>query len=276
MGLNSLLTFAPMKVALVTGASSGVGEALAPRLAAAGYRVYGMSRRTVDLDGVIALPADISDAAATKKAVEKLLAETVGRLDVVAHCAGIGGGGPVEQMPLDKARQIMDTNFWGSYHLCQACIPALLKADAGKLLLVGSIAGFMGIPFRSVYCASKAALVSLTDALRLEVANSNLQVTCVCPGDMATNSIATQFRMKPAEVQELYRKAYQAADDGMANNVDHGMSADYVAGRMQKMLDKRSLKPRYIIGPPVQRASTIAKRLLPARLWERVLKSYYS
>ncbi|MEM7575127.1 MAG: SDR family oxidoreductase [Bacteroidota bacterium] len=265
-----------MKVALVTGASSGVGEALAPRLAKAGYQVYGMSRRRVDLPGVIALPADISDQDAVNAVISKLLEETAGRLDVVAHCAGIGGGGPVEQMPLDKARQIMDTNFWGSYHLCQACLPALRKAPAGKLLLVGSIGGFMGIPFRSVYCASKAALITLTDSLRLEVIHSPLQVSCICPGDMATNSIATQFRMKPAEVHDLYRKAYQAADDGMANNVDHGMPAEVVAKRMQQLLGKRKLKPRYIIGPPVQRASTVAKRLLPARWWEKVLKSYYS
>ncbi|MEM6397759.1 MAG: SDR family NAD(P)-dependent oxidoreductase [Bacteroidota bacterium] len=265
-----------MKVALVTGASSGVGEALAPRLAKSGYRVYGMSRCRVDLPGVEALPADVSDPKALQIAIGQLLDQTDGRLDAVVHCAGIGGAGPVEQMPLDRAHRIMDTNFWGSYHICQSCLPSLLDAKAGKLLLVGSIAGFMGIPFRSVYCASKAGLIALTDALRLETAESNLEVSCVCPGDISTNSIATQYRMPVEEVHDRYRLAYKAADQGMADNVDHGMSADFVAQKLEQLLNQSNLKPRYVVGPPLQRASTIARRILPGRIWERVLKSYYS
>ncbi|MEM8583256.1 MAG: SDR family NAD(P)-dependent oxidoreductase [Bacteroidota bacterium] len=265
-----------MKVALVTGASSGVGEALSPMLARSGYRVFGMSRRRVDIPGVEPLPADVSKPDTVKEAISTLLSETGGHLDCVVHCAGIGGAGPVEQMPLDRANTIMDTNFWGSYHICQACLPALLEAPAGRLLLVGSIAGFMGIPFRSVYCASKAGLIALTDSLRLETSKSSLQISCVCPGDIATNSIATQFRMPVKEVKERYRSAYEAADSGMAENVDHGMSAEYVAEQLQIILNKNSLKPRYVVGPPLQRASTIARRILPGKLWERVLKSYYS
>lgn len=265
-----------MKVALVTGASSGVGEALAPRLAKSGYRVFGMSRRTVNLPGVEALPADVSDPVALRSAIDNLLAKTNGQLDCVIHCAGIGGAGPVEQMPLDRANRIMDTNFWGSYHICQSCLPSLLEAKSGKLLLVGSIAGFMGIPFRSVYCASKAGLVALTDSLRLETSGSRLEISCVCPGDIATNSIATQYRMPVSEVHERYRPAYQAADQGMADNVDHGMPADHVAKKLEQLLTKTNLKPRYVVGAPLQRASTIARRILPGRLWERVLKSYYS
>ncbi|MEO0625824.1 MAG: SDR family NAD(P)-dependent oxidoreductase [Bacteroidota bacterium] len=265
-----------MKIALVTGASSGVGEALGPMLAKEGYRVFGMSRRTVDLPGVEALPADVSQADAVQDAVQKLLSKTGNRLDCVIHCAGIGGAGPVEQMPLDRANAIMNTNFWGSYHICQACLPALLEAPAGRLILVGSIAGFMGIPFRSVYCASKASLIALTDSLRLETSGHSLQISCVCPGDISTNSIATQYRMPVEDVHERYRKTYQAADDGMADNVDHGMSAEFVAAKIQAIIKKSSLKPRYVVGPALQRASTIARRILPGRMWENVLKSYYS
>ena len=99
-----------LEVVLVTGASSGVGEALAPMLAERGYKVYGMSRREVHLPGVTALPADVSDAEAVEGAVQRLIEES-GRLDIVMHCAGIGGAGPVEQMPTDRAHRIMETNF---------------------------------------------------------------------------------------------------------------------------------------------------------------------
>ena len=263
-----------LPVAIVTGASSGVGEALAPLMARNGYRVFGMSRRSVDLPGVEALPADVGDADALKTAVDQVITQT-GRLDVVMHCAGIGGGGPVEHMPLDRAKQIMDTNFWGSFHLAQVTLPHLLQSPKGRLLVVGSIGGFMGIPFRSVYCASKGALFNLVESLRLEVTGTDLQVSCICPGDMATNSIATQYRMGYDEVHERYRSRYQAADEGMADHVENGMSALSVAEKMLAIAERSSLQPQYIIGPAVQKISPLATRLLPGRWWERLLGSYY-
>lgn len=262
-------------VALVTGASSGVGEALAPLLAQRGYKVYGMSRREVDLPGVIALPADVSDAAALAVAIARLMEES-GRLDAVLHCAGIGGAGPVEQMPTEQARRIIDTNFWGSWNLCQATLPHLRQSERGRLLLVGSIAGFMGIPFRAAYCASKAALKAMTDSLRMEVQGSDVQVALVAPGDIATNSIATQYRQPVFDLDPLYQGRYKKFDDGMAANVAHGMSAADVAEQMYQIMEKEELKPYYVIGEFVQKASVKASRWLPGRLWEKVLGKYYS
>lgn len=261
-------------VALVTGASSGVGEALAPLLAARGWTVYGMSRRSVTLPGVTALPADIGDGAAVAAAVTRIREES-GHLDAVLHCAGIGGAGAVENMPVERARAIMDTNFWGSWNLCQATLPLLRESPRGRLLLVSSIAGHMGIPFRSVYCGSKAAVIALSDSLRLEVKGSALQVSCVSPGDIATNSIATQYRQPVDTLAPLYRARYQKADEAMAGNVDHGMTASRVATEMVKIMDKDELAPHYVIGEPVQRISTLARRLLPGRAWEWVLGRYY-
>ncbi|WP_116107774.1 SDR family oxidoreductase [Lewinella sp. IMCC34191] len=261
-------------VALVTGASSGLGEALAPLLARHDWRVYGMSRRTVDLPGVTPLPADISDETSLQEAMGELVA-VEGRLDAVIHCAGIGGAGPVEDMPTPRARRIMETNFWGSWNLCQATLPYLRESPRGRLLLVSSIAGHMGIPFRSVYCASKAGVIALSDSLRLELQGSNVQVACISPGDIATNSIATQYRQPAAEVNSLYRERYRRADDAMAGNVDHGMTADYVAEQIFKILGKDQLSPQYVIGEPIQKISTLAHRLLPGRAWEWVLGRYY-
>lgn len=261
-------------VALVTGASSGVGEALAPLLASRNWRVYGLSRRSVSLPGVTPLPADISDAQALTRAVDQLIA-TEGRLDAVIHCAGVGGAGAVETMDEQRARVIMDTNFWGSWNVCQATLPHLRNSPRGRLLLVSSIAGHMGIPFRSIYCASKAAVIALSGSLRLEVKGSNVQVSCVSPGDIATNSIATQYRQPPEELPELYRERYRKADDAMAENVEHGMQAEYVAGKMLAVLDKDDLAPHYLIGEPLQKASTLARRFFPARLWETILAKYY-
>lgn len=261
-------------VVLVTGASSGVGEALAPMMAQQGYTVFGMSRRTVNLEGVSALPADLSQPPSLTAAIDKLIEQT-GRLDIVMHCAGIGGAGPVEHMPLSEAKKIMDTNFWGTFALAQATLPHLLRSPSGRLLIVGSIGGFMGIPFRSVYCASKGALLNFTESLRLEVEGTDLQVSCICPGDMATNSIATQYRTPYDTVNERYRRRYEAADQGMADHVEEGMPAAKVAAKMIEISQKSSLSPQYIIGEPIQKVSPIAKRFLPGFLWEKLLGSYY-
>ncbi|PHI18243.1 hypothetical protein CEQ90_18835 [Lewinellaceae bacterium SD302] len=261
-------------VALVTGASSGLGEALAPLLAQKGYKVYGMSRREVALPGVTSLSCDVADKVAVEAAIRELTLQS-GRLDLVMHCAGIGGGGPVEHMPLERARKIMDVNFWGTYMLCQECLPHLIAAPKGRLLIVGSIGGFMGIPFRAAYCASKGALQNLVESLRLETADTNLQVSLVTPGDMATNSFATQYRVPHEEVHERYRRRYVSADNGMRDHVGDGMAAGEVAQKMIDIAEKKSLNPQYIIGEFTQKISPIARRILPGKWWEKLLGSYY-
>jgi NAD(P)-dependent dehydrogenase (short-subunit alcohol dehydrogenase family) len=178
-------------------------------------------------------------------------------------------------MPTARARHIMETNFWGSWNLCQATLPHLRRAPRGRILLVSSIAGHMGIPFRSAYCASKAALIALSDSLRLELKGSKVAVSCVSPGDIATNSVATQYRQPPDELPELYRGRYRKADEGMATNVAHGMPAVRVANEMLDILAAPSPAPHYTIGEPVQRLSLVAHRLLPARWWENLLNRYY-
>lgn len=110
----------------------------------------------------------------------------------------------------------------------------------------------------------------------MEVKGSNLQVAMVAPGDIATNSIATQYRQPVEDLDPLYRARYKKADDGMAANVDHGMEASYVAEEMYKILERDELKPYYVVGELVQRASVKASRLLPGWLWEKVLGKYYS
>jgi NAD(P)-dependent dehydrogenase (short-subunit alcohol dehydrogenase family) len=262
------------QVALVTGASAGVGAATAKLLAERGWTVYGLSRRGTTPAGTTGLSADVTQPETLHKAVQRILTEQ-GHLDVVLHCAGIGGAGPVEQMPEAEARRIVDTNFWGAFHVNRAVLPHLRKRDRAYLIHVSSIAGLMGIPFRSMYSASKAALEAMTESLRLEVRNTGIRVCTLCPGDIATDIIAAQYRMPYEEVDPTYRAAYTAADSGMADNVEHGMPASAVAEYLYGLLQKDNLKVRYILGEPIQKISTYAKRLLPGRVYERILAGYY-
>lgn len=262
------------KTAIVTGVSSGLGEALAPLLAQKGFHVYGFSRRKVELTGVQSLSVDVTNEVAMQAAIDHILSKHQ-YIDWVIHCAGIGGGGPVEHMPIEKAKRIMDTNFWGTYTLCQYTLPHLLAAPAGRLLIVGSIGGYMGIPFRAAYCASKGALLNLVESLRLETQGSSLQISLVAPGDIATNSFATQYRVPHNEVHPRYRARYEAADNGMRDHVQDGMTATSLATKMITIANKNKLAPQYIIGEFTQKISPIAKRILPGKWWEKLLGSYY-
>jgi NAD(P)-dependent dehydrogenase (short-subunit alcohol dehydrogenase family) len=220
------------------------------------------------------LSGDVTQPATLVKAVEQIIAEQ-GHLNAVLHCAGIGGAGPVEQMPEAEARRIIDTNFWGAFYVNRATLPYLRKQDKAHLIHVSSIAGLMGIPFRSIYSASKAALEVMTESLRLELRNTGVRVCTICPGDIATDITAAQYRMPYADVDPVYRAAYTAADSGMANNVEHGMPPETVAEYLYELLQKDDLKVRYILGGLVQKASTYAKRVLPGRLYEKILAGYY-
>lgn len=262
------------KVALVTGASAGVGAATASLLAERGWTVYGISRRGTAPAGATGISADVTQPETLVRAVERIIAEQ-GRIDAVLHCAGIGGAGPVEEIPLAEARRIVDTNFWGAFHVNRATLPYLRRRERAHLIHVSSIAGLMGIPFRSMYSASKAALEAMTESLRLELRPTGVRVCTVCPGDIATDIIAAQYRMPYEDVDPVYRAAYTAADSGMAENVDHGMPPAAVAEYLHALLQKDEVKVRYILGGLVQKASTYAKRMLPGRVYERILAGYY-
>ena len=211
------------KVVLVTGASPGVGGATATLLAQHGWTVYGLSRRGTAPEGTTGLSADVTQPETLHQAVQRILTEQ-GHLDAVLHCAGIGGAGPVEQIPLVEAQRIVDTNFWGAFHVNRAVLPHLRQRE---------------------------------------------------PGDIATDIIAAQYRMPYEEVDPTYRAAYTAADSGMAENVEHGMPPSAVAEFLYDLLQKDSLKIRYVLGEPIQKVSTYAKRLLPGRWYERILAGYY-
>lgn len=261
-------------VALITGASSGIGQAVSEQLLKLGYIVYGLSRSGRAPAGVTALTADIGKAETVQQAVSDLIQQS-GRLDVVINAAGIGGAGPVEAIPVAEARKVIETNFFGALNVAQATLPHLRRRERAHLIMVSSIAGLMGIPYRGIYSASKAAVEMLVESIRLEVRASGVRVFSVLPGDTATPIIGHQYRMPYEQVDSFYRESYREADQAMVDHVQEGMSPDFVAGEIIKLLQNDRPAVRYPIGALVQKASTLAKRLLPSRVYERILAGYY-
>jgi NADP-dependent 3-hydroxy acid dehydrogenase YdfG len=200
------------KVALVTGASRGIGAAVARRLAAEGVRLGLASRSGDDLgiEGAVARPCDVRDAGQ----VEEIVSATVdafGRLDIVIPNAGVGAYGPFLELAPDYLEEMIDVNVKGTLYAVRAALPHLLRSGEADIVTLASEAGRRGLPLEAVYCSSKFAQVGFTRALDHELRERGIRCTNVCPG-----GVATDFALEPG------RGRTQDALAGM-------MSADDVA-----------------------------------------------
>ena len=175
------------KVALVTGASGGIGAAVARSLADRDVRLGLASRSGADLglEGVVAQPCDVRDPAAIRALADEV-AERFGGLDVVVANAGVGSYGPFLDLPQDEMEEIVDVNVKGTLYTLRAALPHLLRSEGADVVTIASEAGRRGLPFEAVYCASKFAQVGLTRALDHELRPQGVRCTNVCPGGVAT------------------------------------------------------------------------------------------
>ena len=202
------------RVALVTGASRGIGAAVARTLAAARCRL-GLGSRSGDdlgIEGAVARRADVRDPAA----LEALAAETAerfGGIDILVVNAGVGAYGPFLDLPADQLEEMIDVNVKGALYAVRAVLPWLLRSDAADLVTIASEAGRRGLPNEAVYCASKFAQVGLTRALDHELRERGVRCTNVCPGGVATDFAMGRGRtpdmpqlagmMRPGDVAEM-------------------------------------------------------------------------
>ncbi|WP_439130934.1 SDR family oxidoreductase [Polaribacter sp.] len=263
------------KTVLVTGASSGIGKAIATFLQQKGYQVYGTSRNPKNPKNysfeLIAL--DVLNVDTIKSAVESII-QKEGRLDVLVNNAGMGITGPLEDTPTDEMRAVFNTNFFGAIDVMKAVLPQMRKQKSGIIINVTSIAGYMGLPFRGVYSASKGALELITEALSMEVKNLGIDVTNIAPGDFATNIAAGRYHT-PVLENSAYREKYQENLDLMDAHVDQGMPPLEMAKAVYKIINTKQPKLHYKVGDFMQKFSIILKRILPDRIYEKLLMNHY-
>src|ERR671918_589666 len=176
------------KVALVTGASRGIGAAVARALAAQGARLGLASRSGDDLgiDGAVAAPCDVRRPAELE-ALAAATADRHGGIDILVANAGVGAYGPFLELPPDQLEEMIDVNVKGTLYAVRATLPYLLESDGGDIVTVASEAGRRGLPLEAVYCASKFAQVGFTRALDHELREQGVRCTNVCPGGVATD-----------------------------------------------------------------------------------------
>jgi NADP-dependent 3-hydroxy acid dehydrogenase YdfG len=184
------------KVALVTGASSGIGEGTALALAAAGATVAVAARRADRLEGLVrkieaaggkalAIAGDMTVEADAIRAVEETVAK-LGRVDILINSAGVMQAGGIENADLDEYRRVFDINLFATLYTCRAAVPHMLKQGGGDIVTISSLAGRKGGPQTNAYSASKHAVNSMTDAMRQELGDRNIRVCTLMPGATST------------------------------------------------------------------------------------------
>ncbi len=273
-----------VRVALITGCSTGIGRATALRLDASGWSVYAGVRRQEDADSLAAagserltpLIIDVTDPGSIAAAAERVEAESAAGLGALVNNAGVAYTGPLEFVPLDELRNQLEVNVTGHVAITQALIPALRRAR-GRIVNITSIGGIVATPFFGPYNASKYALEAISDCLRVELRPWGIETIAIEPGSISTEIWSsgleqfdrTEERM-PAEARTLYGKAIKGLRRAAQQTGERGIPADHAAAVIEKALVVSRPRARYLIGRDARVMATLS-RVLPDRLWDRAI-----
>lgn len=261
------------RVALVTGASAGIGKAIARRLLADGWTVYGAARRVERMEdlraeGARILHLDVADEASRVAAVDRLL-NAEGRIDALVNDAGYGVYGALEDVPAEEARRQFEVNVFGLMRLTQLVLPTMRAARAGTIVNVSSVGGRLWLPMAGWYYASKHALEALSDVLRVEVRPFGVRVVVVQPG-----AIRTEFQQTSSRHLERSAKGSPYLDPfaeviRALQTHEKPAAPEVVADAVSRALRARSPRRRYV-APWGATGLLVLRWLLPEWAWERL------
>jgi len=259
---------------LVTGGTSGIGEAVVSTLLARGFVVCAASRRAENrqiASNHCTLTLDVTQDESVEQAVTQAL-QSMGGIDVLVHCAGFGLAGAAEDTPVCDAQAQMDTNFFGVVRVNRAVLPHMRGQGSGLVLGIGSVAGLIPIPFQAHYSASKSALDLYMQALRMEIAAYGISCGMILPGDLHTGF--TQARKFSLPQSSPYQAACDSAVSVMQRDELRGPPPDCVARLVLRACLAGKTPPRRIV-PGKYRLMNLAFAALPRKLALGVVAKMY-
>jgi short-subunit dehydrogenase len=264
----------PQPVALITGASSGIGRASAVAFAKAGYRVFGTSRKpmTAPANGITMLVADVTDDASVRALIAEVMAASE-RIDLLINNAGYALSGAAEENSIGQVQALFETNFHGVVRVTNSVLPIMRARGAGRILNVGSVLGLIPGPFGAYYAASKHAIEGYSESLDHEVRPFGIRVAVIEPWATKTSIEANSpqgDRPVPAYAQTIAR--YQTAFDAA---MAAGDTAEDVAATILAAAQDRSPRLRYPSGKAARQTS-FARRFLPRALFDRTLRKQFN
>ena len=267
------------KVALVTGASSGIGEATAKLLAESGYTVYGAARRIGKMEGLMrfgigVIAMDVSNDASMVNAVNQIVGKE-GKIDILVNNAGFGSFGAIEDVSMEQARYQMEVNVVGLARLCQLVLPHMRRLRSGKIVNITSIGGKMATPMGGWYHASKFAVEGLSDSLRLEVKQFGIDVIIIEPGGVKTEwtDIAVDNAKKTSSTTAYSAMAGKVAN--MQAGAQNYAEPIEIARVIKEAIEAKKPKARYVKGS-FAGAILFAKRWLSDRSFDKMMLRNYN
>lgn len=263
------------KVVLITGGSSGIGKSIGEFLHQKGFIVYGTSRNPEKITNSIfpLVALDVRDKQSIVNCISEVIQKS-GRLDIVINNAGVGITGPIEEIPTEEIRNNFETNLFGPIEVMKVVLPQMREQKSGLIINITSIAGYMGLPYRGIYSASKGALELITEALRMEVKSFGIQITNVAPGDFATNIAAGRYHA-PVLKGSAYEVPYGNTLKEMDSHVDSGSNPNEMAEAIFAIIKTDKPKVHYKVGAFLQKFSIVLKRILPDTMYEKILMNHY-
>lgn len=269
------------KFVLITGCSTGIGLHLAQTLKESGYQVFASTRKQADVEkltqlGLRCLQLDVANSASIKAAVEKLLAETDGKLYALINNAGFGQAGAVEDLKREVLREQFETNLFGIVELTNSVLPIMHQQGHGRIIQISSVLGFVAMPFRGAYIASKFALEGISDTLRLELQDTDIHVTLIEPGP-----ITSQFRQNSLELfkrnidseKSRFREKYHSTISRLETEgpaVPFTLGPEAVTKKVLHALQSAKPKPRYYVTFPTYLFAYL-KIILPTKALDKLL-----
>lgn len=260
------------KIAVVTGANSGIGKETAIALCKNGCTVYDLSRRNIPVLNIKHIRTDVTNEDEVLSAINQIVSEN-GRIDIVVNCAGFGISGAVEFTDIKDAKSQFDVNFFGTVNVNKSVIPVMRKNGGGRIVNISSVAAAAHIPFQTFYSATKAATESYTCALANEVKSFGISVTAVAPGDICTEF--TSARKKSFEGDDIYNGRISRSVEGMEKDEQKGMSAETAGKYIAKIALKNKVKPVYTIGIGYKILSVLCK-IFPCGIRNHIVGTLYA
>ena len=272
-------------VVLITGASSGIGKAIAEALMKNGLKVYGTSRKPGGNAGqsdpnasqnggfLKMVQLDVCSEESVKKAVDEVIAQE-GRIDILINNAGFGLAGAVEDTSPEEAYKQLNTNFLGALRMYRAVLPVMRKQKKGLIINISSVMGFISIPYQSMYSASKYALESMSEVLRMEVKPFGIKVVLIEPGDIHTGLTENREFVAACKNNSVYKEQCDKAIDSMAKSEMNGPPPTIVVKDIFRILKKRNPPIRVVVGFSYKLVAFL-KRILPSRWVEFIVTKLY-
>jgi len=230
---------------IITGASKGIGHALAKELIAGGRIVYSFSRTAPSDPQIRHIRCDVSDRQSIENAFREFF-ENETKIDILVNNAGIGISGAAEYAKEEDMKEIFDINFHGAVFCSQQVIPKMREQKEGKIIFISSAAAIFSFPLQSFYTATKSALTSFSESLRMELRPFNVQVGSVILCDTRTDF--TNNRKKDDAGEEFYGKRIERSVSTMEHDEQNGMSAEKAAVKIAKYLNKKRTKGYKAVG----------------------------